>query len=92
MYDKLSKEIISMVGGKENIINLIHCATRLRFTLRDESIAETDKLKKTEGILQVVQSGGQYQVVIGNHVEQVYDQIMKDLGKIEGVSNKKSRN
>ena len=80
MYKNLSKEIISMVGGKENVIKLLHCATRLRFTLKDESIAETEKLKKTEGILQVIQSGGQYQVVIGNHVEHVYDQIMKDLG------------
>lgn len=80
MYEKLSKEIISMVGGKENVIKLLHCATRLRFTLKDESIAETDKLKKTEGVLQVIQSGGQYQVVIGNHVEHVYDQIMKYLG------------
>lgn len=83
MYKNLSKEIISMVGGKENVIKLLHCATRLRFTLKDESIAETEKLKKTEGVLQVIQSAGQYQVVIGNHVEHVYDQIMKDLGLLE---------
>lgn len=83
MYQKLSKEIISMVGGKENVIKLLHCATRLRFTLKDESIAETEKLNNTEGVLKVIQSGGQYQVVIGNHVEHVYDQIMKDLGFVE---------
>lgn len=83
MYQKLSKEIISMVGGKENIIKLLHCATRLRFTLKDESLAETNKLKNTDGVLQVIQSGGQYQVVIGNHVEHVYDQIMKDLGLLD---------
>lgn len=87
-YEKLSKDIIEMIGGKDNVIKLLHCATRLRFTLRDESIAETDKLKKTEGIIQVVKSGGQYQIVIGNHIEDVYDQIMKDLGNLEQESHK----
>lgn len=88
MYDKLSKEIISMVGGKENIINLLHCATRLRFTLKDEAIADTEKLNKTGGVLKVIQSGGQYQVVIGNHVEDVYNQLMKELGEFKELNTK----
>lgn len=95
-YEKLSKEIILKVGGKDNIEKVIHCATRLRFTLRDESIAETASLKKTEGIFQVVQSGGQYQIIVGPHVSDVFKEINNILvsgdsqgEKIESKSNEK---
>lgn len=74
-YDDLAKDIIENVGGEENITGLRHCITRLRFNLKDESKANTDYLKKRDGIVTVVQSGGQYQIVIGNEVEQVYDAI-----------------
>lgn len=63
------------MGGKENVIGLTHCATRLRFNLKDESKAQTDTLKKTPGVLGVVVSGGQYQIVIGNDVNHVYKPI-----------------
>ena len=76
-YDGLARIIIQNVGGKSNIISLTHCITRLRFKLKDESKANTEILKKTEGIVTVMQSGGQYQVVIGNHVPDVYDVVMK---------------
>lgn len=89
MYEKLSKDIIKMVGGKENILKLLHCATRLRFTLKDENLADTDNLNETQGVLKVVQSGGQYQIVIGNHVEHVYNQIMNELEIYEEDNNKK---
>lgn len=71
-YDGLARIIIQNVGGRENIISLAHCITRLRFKLKDESKANTDILKNTDGIVTVIQSGGQYQVVIGNHVPDVY--------------------
>lgn len=71
-YDGLARIIIQNVGGKDNIISLAHCITRLRFKLKDESKANTDVLKSTDGIVTVMQSGGQYQIVIGNHVPDVY--------------------
>ncbi|QUG85180.1 beta-glucoside-specific PTS transporter subunit IIABC [Bacillus nitratireducens] len=74
-YNELAKEIIENIGGKENINSLTHCVTRLRFKLKDESIANDDTLKNMDGIVTVMKSGGQYQVVIGNHVPQVYDDI-----------------
>ncbi len=76
-YTDLSKYIIEHVGEKDNVISLTHCVTRLRFKLKDESKADTDALKNKEGILNVVQKGGQYQAVIGNSVEDVYDRVMK---------------
>ena len=81
-YDGLSRIIIQNVGGKENIVNLTHCVTRLRFTLKDESKANTEVLKSTDGIVTVVQSGGQYMVVIGNHVGDVYDSVIS-VGHLE---------
>lgn len=74
-YNQFAKEIIDNVGGRENIVSLEHCMTRLRFRLKDESRANTDYLKSHEEIVTVVQSGGQYQVVIGNHVEAVFDAV-----------------
>ena len=70
-YDGLSRIIIQNVGGKSNIVSLEHCITRLRFVLKDETKANTDVLKDTDGIVTVIQAGGQYQVVIGNHVSDV---------------------
>lgn len=75
-YEKLAKDIIKNVGGKENVNSLTHCVTRLRFKLKDESKANTDVLKNMDGVVTVVQSGGQYQVVIGNHVPDVYEDVV----------------
>lgn len=74
-YQQLAQEILSLVGGEENVEKVWHCATRLRFKLVDESKAATDKLNQLDGVVTVVQSAGQYQVVIGNSVGKVYDQI-----------------
>lgn len=63
-YEKLAKDIIANVGGKENVISLTHCVTRLRFQLKDESIANTEVLKNMDGVVTVMQTAGQYQVVI----------------------------
>lgn len=74
-YDGLARVIIQNVGGKANIEGLTHCVTRLRFKLKDENLAQSEVLKQTDGIMTIMQSGGQYQVVIGQQVEDVYDAI-----------------
>lgn len=74
-YKELANKILELVGGKENVNSLTHCATRLRFNLKDDSKANTEELKKTVGVLGVVLKGGQYQVIIGNDVNHVYKPI-----------------
>lgn len=76
-YDGLARIIIQNVGGKENIISLTHCVTRLRFKLQDESKANKEVLESTDGVIKVMQAGGQYQVVIGNQVNDVYDAVLE---------------
>lgn len=79
-YTNLAKDIVTNVGGKENIISLKHCITRLRFKLKDESIANDDILNNMDGVVTVMKAGGgQYQVVIGNHVTQVFDEVNQVL-------------
>lgn len=85
-YENLAKEIVKNVGGKENIISLTHCITRLRFKLKDESRAKDDVLKNMDGVVTVMKSGGQYQVVIGNHVPDVYADVMPLIGLEEGAA------
>ena len=90
-YHELAKEIVKNVGGKENILGLVHCITRLRFTLKDESIAKDDVLKAMEGVVTVMKSGGQYQVVIGNHVPEVFEDVMELIERRE-VLRQRNRN
>ena len=63
-YENLAKEIVRNVGGRENVISLTHCITRLRFKLKNESKANDDVIKNMDGVVTVMKSGGQYQVVI----------------------------
>ena len=79
-YTELVTDILDHVGGKDNIISVRHCVTRLRFQLRDEGKADTDYLTKRDGIVTVVKAGGQYQVVIGNHVPDVYAEFLNVSG------------
>lgn len=79
-FRELAESIVMDVGGVENIRGLTHCVTRLRFKLRNEKSANTDKIKDTEGVVTVMQSGGQYQVVIGNNVTEVFDEINEIIG------------
>ena len=74
--NSVGQRVFEAVGGKENVISLTHCATRLRFKLKDEAKADTQAIKADPEVVQVVQSGGQYQVVIGSHVADVYREIM----------------
>lgn len=76
-YDGLARIIIQNVGGKSNIISVAHCITRLRFKLKDESKANKEVLESTDGVIRVMQAGGQYQVVIGNQVNDVYDAVLE---------------
>lgn len=75
-YEQLAKDIIANVGGKENVSSVVHCITRLRFKLKDESKANTEVLKNMDDVVTVMKSGGQYQVVIGNHVPDVYKAVV----------------
>lgn len=93
-YDVLSETIVEGIGGKENIISLTHCMTRLRFVLVDEKRVDTKKLEQTEGIIKIIKAGGQYQVVIGNEVEAVYETICAkyNLEQANGSDNYKDNN
>lgn len=94
-YEGLAKDIVKNVGGKKNILGLVHCITRLRFTLKDESLTSDKFLKDMEGIVTVLKSGGQYQVVIGNHVAEVYEEVIKllDIKDTNHITNEvKSKN
>ncbi|MGL4694497.1 beta-glucoside-specific PTS transporter subunit IIABC [Enterococcus larvae] len=84
-----AKRVLTLVGGEGNVNSVVHCATRLRFNLKDESAAETEKLKNDPDVIQVVQSGGQYQVVIGSHVSDVYKELLAQSG-LGNESNEKS--
>ncbi len=76
-YTQLADNIIKNVGGKENIISLKHCVTRLRFQLKDDKLADTEAMKNTTGVVTVMEAGGQYQVVIGNNVADVFRVVCK---------------
>ena len=79
-YSSLAKQLISEVGGKENIRNVTHCMTRLRFVLKDDKVPNTKNVKQIPGVLGVTISGGQYQVIIGTEVSKAYDKVCEILG------------
>ena len=79
-YEKLSKDIVEAVGGKENVISLHHCVTRLRFKLKSNDKADMERLKKMDGVATALISGEQFQVVIGNHVADVFAEVSPLLG------------
>lgn len=82
-YQELCKNIIENVGGKDNVLGVSHCVTRLRFKLKDSTKANTEVLSKIDGVMKIIQTGGQYQVVIGTHVDEVYDELLK-IGGFKG--------
>lgn len=88
-YQQLADEIIDGVGGKNNIHSVMHCATRLRFKLKDSRKANTAALKQNPGVIMVVESGGQYQVVIGNNVGEVYRLLGTENGPSDGENASK---
>lgn len=76
-YAQSAVEIIDLIGGSDNVINVTHCATRLRFILKDREKVNKDQLKRVKGIITVIEAGGQLQVVIGNHVGDAYQEVLK---------------
>lgn len=95
-YKEIAQNIIYDVGGKENIRSLNHCYTRLRFSLNDEAKAQTKDIENLDGVLSVVKSGGEYQVVIGPEVNGVFkaiqDNHMLSEEKLNGGSSSESLN
>lgn len=105
-YQKLARDIVAQIGGEENVVSLYHCITRLRFRLKEESIAREnmESIKKIEGVLSVVEANNQFQVVIGNDVEKAYKAVMDqyniksalgndgDTSDEEGVTEKEEGN
>ena len=83
-YHELAGEILTNVGGIENIKNLRHCITRLRFSLKDEAKANDDVISNLDGVIQVMKAGGQYQVVIGAAVDDVYEELISEY-KVPGM-------
>ena len=79
-YTQTGKEILAAVGGEKNVSSLTHCATRLRFKLKDASQADTRKIKGLDGVVTVMEAGGQYQVVVGNDVPKAYAAILANSG------------
>lgn len=80
-YQALAASVIERVGGKDNIVSVTHCVTRLRFVLKDESKASDAEVKKVKGVIDIVHGNGQYQVVIGTDVEDAYDAAVAQLGE-----------
>ena len=72
-YDTLADAILTGVGGESNVKSVTHCATRLRFQLNDSAKADKAAVEDTPGVITVVEAGGQFQVVIGNTVNNVYE-------------------
>lgn len=92
-YRKTAEELLKELGGDENIISVSHCATRLRFVLKDEGIVDPAKVSKIQGVITTIQAGGQFQVVIGNHVKDAYQFVSELVSVDENASagaNKKA--
>ena len=84
-YKELASQIVDYIGGPENVDTHTHCMTRLRFTLKDDSKAQTEALKALKGVQGVIEKGGMYQVVIGTDVEQLYNEVAPLLGNAKAT-------
>ncbi|MGL4373174.1 MAG: PTS transporter subunit EIIC, partial [Turicibacter sp.] len=88
-YTVVAKQILERVGGVANVESVIHCMTRLRFTLKDETIVSDEQVKKTKGVMGVMKKSGQYQIIIGNDVAKVHQEILKQ-GNFKDASSKQT--
>lgn len=84
-YGITARELVKELGGDDNIINVTHCATRLRFILKDTEKVNSDKVRRIPGVITTVIAGGQYQVVIGNHVKDAYEKVLELVNIKEGT-------
>ena len=80
-YQELAMKILEYVGGEENVSDVYHCATRLRFSLIDRSKAKPDRIEKLSGVSGVMTKNGQFHVIIGTDVPNVYRPISEKLDK-----------
>ncbi|TGN40789.1 PTS beta-glucoside transporter subunit EIIBCA [Klebsiella oxytoca] len=87
-WQPLILDVLENIGGRENVNNLFHCQTRLRFNLNDINKVNIDNIKKVEGVINVVISGGQCQIIVGPHVKEVCDEFNKCLNKVQSGSEK----
>ena len=90
-YPQFAAEIVAAVGGKENIVSVTHCMTRLRFVLADESVVKDDEVKKINGVMGVVHGGGQYQIPIGTQVADLCPEVEKLLGGVDPTAAAKAK-
>ncbi|MEH7549741.1 PTS transporter subunit EIIC [Neobacillus vireti] len=86
-FQKMAEDVLKAVGGRDNVSHVTHCMTRLRFNLKDESLLNPDEIKKISGVMGVTQSGGQFQIIIGQVVDKVYGEFCK----IGGFQTSKGR-
>lgn len=96
-YKKLAEKILEKIGGKGNVESVVHCMTRLRFTLKDESVVDDESVKKIKGVLGIMKKGGQYQIIVGNEVAAVYKELcalgnFKTNSSSTEVKSKKNQN
>ena len=90
-YSTLAGDVLAAVGGEDNVAGVVHCATRLRFTLRDRSRADKDAVTALPGVITVVENGGQFQVVVGNNVSKVYAGLPTSLTESDRVAGSGDR-
>ncbi|AYW45972.1 beta-glucoside-specific PTS transporter subunit IIABC [Tetragenococcus koreensis] len=89
-YKELASTLIDLIGGKQNITNAWHCVTRLRFNLVDDDKVRIDDIKQTKGVMGAQFSGEQFQIIIGNDVESVFEEVDKQLGHLLGGEGERS--
>ncbi|WP_231597472.1 beta-glucoside-specific PTS transporter subunit IIABC [Bacillus sp. SA1-12] len=90
-YESLALEIVNNIGGSDNVSTLTHCMTRLRFVLNNNDKVDREAFKTLDGVINVIESGGQYQVVIGTHVEEVYEEVIKYIKPHSDSDHKTSK-
>lgn len=94
-YKNFNTKIIELVGGKDNVQAVVHCMTRLRFTLKDRLKAKTEEIKKMDGVVDVVSNDVAYQIIVGTHVSEVHSELISMLGisgEADSSENKVKKN
>ncbi|EHI99177.1 Protein-N(pi)-phosphohistidine--sugar phosphotransferase [Clostridium sp. DL-VIII] len=91
-YEITAIEIIANIGGKENVLNVTHCATRLRFNLKDENLVKVKDIKKIQGVINTANKGGQFQIIIGPEVNELYEEVAKICVITEEEKQEKKKN
>ncbi|MGL5176002.1 MAG: PTS transporter subunit EIIB, partial [Cetobacterium sp.] len=91
-YNKIGRDILKEVGGTFNVKELTYCFTRLRFVLKDLKLVDKKRIEQLEGVISVIESGGQLQVVIGSKVEKIYLEIVPILSQKDEVKKEENKN